>query len=189
MITVARDPVRQRISTFFMNMVVWGRSYRDINGNVDKERIFSDIQAYFQEADQTLGSVCSWFDNEFKAVLGVDIYEYPFDQERGFTIIRQDGVHILILKLESLARCFSEAMSQFLEIDGPIPLRNENITAEKERGPVYEYCLRRVHIPESTLEGHLRLKVCPVISVTPPTRCSPLCLKRNPIYRNRLKTL
>jgi hypothetical protein len=42
----------------------------------------------------------NWFDDEYKAVLGVDVYEYPFDHEQGFCRITKGPYDALILRTE-----------------------------------------------------------------------------------------
>jgi len=43
-----------------------------------------------------------WFDSEIKEVFGVDVYAHPFDREKGYSIIKQGNVEVLIMKLEKL---------------------------------------------------------------------------------------
>lgn len=54
-----------------------------------------------------------WFDLEIKENFGIDVYGYDFDKERGFQIIRQDNVELLLMKLEKLDDC-QEIIGEFV---------------------------------------------------------------------------
>lgn len=43
-----------------------------------------------------------WFDYEMKELTGIDVYQYPFDREKGYVWIQQGKIEVLLLKLEKL---------------------------------------------------------------------------------------
>jgi hypothetical protein len=150
-ITLTRDPIRQRISSIFEKE--WGNPpFRDKSGNIDKDLALTYFRKYFQTADNILGTICSWFDREFKPALGVDVYAHPFNQEQGFTIFRQDDIEVLIMKMEDLSRCLSDATRQFLNLKHRVSTQMENVTVESDKGRAYQYVLPRIHIPAHVLD-------------------------------------
>ncbi len=77
----------------------------------------------------------SWFDYEIKALFGVDIYQYPFDKEKGYAIIKQDNMQILLYKCEKLNQLES-VIGEFLDEPG-FKLKKANQADEKVYANVY----------------------------------------------------
>ena len=68
---------------------------------------------------------------EFQPVTGIDVFEHPFDQEQGWTVVRQRHLNCLILKLE-LQDTKTKAISAFLGIPDVV-LSRRNVRAVKDR--------------------------------------------------------
>lgn len=77
-----------------------------------------------------------WFDYEIKALFGVDIYDYPFDREKGYTVIEQDNIQILVYKCEKLNQ-LEKVIGEFIE-DPEFSLVNANQGEEKVYSYVYK---------------------------------------------------
>lgn len=75
----------------------------------------------------------SWFDYEIKGLFGIDIYEYPFDKEKGYQIIKKDNIEIFLYKCEKLNELEKE-LGNFVG-DKQYKLGNENINEQK----IYQY--------------------------------------------------
>lgn len=75
----------------------------------------------------------SWFDYEIKALFDIDIFEYPFDKERGYTVIEKDNIQIFVYKCEKLSELEKE-IGEFIG-DKDFKLTNSNVGAKK----VYSY--------------------------------------------------
>jgi len=43
-----------------------------------------------------------WFDKELKEVFGIDIFSFPFDKEKGYSVIKKSNIEVLVMKLEKL---------------------------------------------------------------------------------------
>lgn len=54
-----------------------------------------------------------WFNQELKKHCGIDIYKYPFDKEKGYSIIRQNNVQVFVYKTEKL-NDIMPALGEFL---------------------------------------------------------------------------
>ena len=97
MITLVRDPVARDISMYMQ---------RFTELYLDKNTVDADIlQGIYKYLKQSLTQKCSeefqWFD-KIKKITGIDIFQYPFDKENGWGIVRQGKWEILILKVEKL---------------------------------------------------------------------------------------
>lgn len=51
---------------------------------------------------QTWNDEFRWFDQELKRGIGIDIYDYPFDVEKGWNVIESSNIEIFIGKLEKM---------------------------------------------------------------------------------------
>lgn len=71
------------------------------------------------------------FDNQYKNSLGVDVYEYDFDHEKGYTIISKDNIELLIYRFEDLPRIFSQAIEEYLGIPD-LKLPHINVAPQKK---------------------------------------------------------
>lgn len=92
----------------------------------------------------------SWFDYEIKKVFGIDVYEYPFDQEAGYTIIRRNNIELLVLKLEKLNQ-LEVVIADFLEEDH-YKLSNINTGREKIYQHAYDGLKQTATIPKHYFE-------------------------------------
>ena len=123
-----REPISRDVAAFFQNSELELWPYHNFNCNIfllcgnednpkkkmDTEEIKKRCPLWRESLNQSFEDlshaithyrqdVFSWFDYEIKDVFGIDVYEYPFDTERGYTIIEKDNVSILIIKMESLS--------------------------------------------------------------------------------------
>ncbi len=104
-ITLARDPMARNLSMAFFTLetllyhTLGPRDSRNLKGN--RTSLNEIINIGFEEQINHEGPL-TWFEKEFNYVLNLDVYQYPFDQENGYTIIKKENVEILILKLEKL---------------------------------------------------------------------------------------
>lgn len=77
----------------------------------------------------------SWFSYEIKRVFGINVFQEPFDKEKGYGIIRKENVEILIYKLESLdtLECI---IGEFLGED-EFQLKRKNVSEKKIYNTAY----------------------------------------------------
>jgi hypothetical protein len=102
-ITLVRNPLENMISIF-------SRKSLGVVLNVPLETIAAGEELTAEKlAHEFLEVHCGqkrhhqevfWFDNEIKKVLGIDVYQYPFNHEDGFCRINQPPFDLLILRTE-----------------------------------------------------------------------------------------
>lgn len=104
-ITLVRDPLARNLSMTFFSLerilyhTLQSKDGRNLKGqNLSRSEL---IQIGFEEQLNHRGPLL-WFEEEFGAVVGINVYDFPFDQSAGYSIIEQEHVRVLILKLEKL---------------------------------------------------------------------------------------
>lgn len=86
-----------------------------------------------------------WF-NEMKNVFRIDIFEYNFDIERGYSIIKKDNIEILVLKLEKISE-LNKIIENFINIED-FKLNTFNDASHKNYKDNYENFQKTFKIPE-----------------------------------------
>lgn len=88
----------------------------------------------------------SWFDEEFKRGLGIDIFQYPFDREKGYGIIEQGNKEVLMLSVEKMEQN-TDIVSQFVGIK-EFQMLKDNVAAKKPLHWAYDELKRKVILPD-----------------------------------------
>ena len=118
-ITLFRDPISRIFSNFFALV-----AYHYKGGQLSPGESFIDMcverlsQQYSILNENNIASESSfwpfwlewyrtdfqfnWFDKELKGVFGIDVFTSPFNKEKGFSIIKQNNIEVLLLKNEKL---------------------------------------------------------------------------------------
>ncbi len=90
-----------------------------------------------------------WFDTEMKAILGIDVFEHPFDKEGGYSIIKQDNIELLLLKVERLSK-LEPVIGEF--VGAPhFRLLRANEADDTPLKYLYKNVKDNIKIPEETL--------------------------------------
>ena len=126
-ITLVRDPIARRISEMWQNITSWGRYSAEVD--------FFEIEKYYFKKRFWVGDA-EWFDNQMKKYFNIDIYEYPFNTETGYTIIKQGNIEVLLLTMEKLNE-LEEVIGNFLGIKD-FKLSENNVGKEK----LYRFALQ-----------------------------------------------
>lgn len=126
-ISLVRDPVARRISEMWQNIA-----------NLDRYAIDADFDAverYYFDCpfeDTEFG----WFKNEMEKTFHLNVYDYPFDREKGYSIIRQGNIELLLMKMEKL-NGLENIIGEFLGIKD-FQLQRHNVGNEK----LYRFALK-----------------------------------------------
>ncbi|MGJ5642468.1 putative capsular polysaccharide synthesis family protein [Formosa sp. S-31] len=122
-ISMVREPFSRDISNIFQNPIdfIGNRSLDDVD-------VLELIHSY--NSKESHSYTLNWFDKEFKEYTGVDVYELPFDKQKGFSISKTNGYEILLLKMESLNSIGKQALEEFIGCEIP-NLEIENTIEDK----------------------------------------------------------
>lgn len=124
-VTLFRDPITIALSAFF-EMVRASENHETSN----KNRIPSNEDLKANVADSVLNYTLEYLDLEFAEFLGIDLFSFPFDRTRGYSIVELENNRVLLLKFEMLPDVFEEAMEAYWGLRG-VALFRANITSEK----------------------------------------------------------
>jgi glycosyltransferase involved in cell wall biosynthesis len=158
-ITMVRDPVSREISDFFFSLHLHPRLLALRGAPLQREclqLLDAELQRKFNgDASYAL----SWFDNELGKVFPVDVYQFPFHAQRGYSILETGNIRILVFKMEMLTSCFSEAMERFLGIPG-LKLINQNTAGQKNYHDLYRYAKERVSLAPQLCQRIYQSRYC-----------------------------
>ncbi len=143
-ITLVRDPVARNWSAFFENLDRFAGPLSDRQRLDPSElrRLF--LEVYPHEIPLT------WFDDEFRAALGIDVYATPFPHRKGWLEIDAGPHRALILKLEAGDAVIEEAVGAFLGQPG-FRLQRTNVGVEKPYARLYDEVTGSLRLSEEYL--------------------------------------
>jgi len=156
-ITLAREPLSRNYSAFF-------------------QIIFYDFLKYFLQSGKSFADLCAewmekyydyhylitgynehqyknnrfgyfdWFEKELKAGFGVDILAHPFDKEKGYSIIKQGNIEVLVMKMEKL-NSLEKVIGEFVGAPN-FKLINANEASSKATYDLYKKTREIIKIPK-----------------------------------------
>lgn len=158
-VTLVRDPIARNIADFFENSTVrpsgrarqykvqsdWYNFEIMVNDNALEELIQIFLEKYKHDCP------LQYFDLEFKSVLGIDLYASDFPTSRGYKIYKGNEFDILLIRLEDLNKCATEAFKEFLSIDN-LTLLNRNVGTKKEYADMYRVFKNHIVFPEGYID-------------------------------------
>ena len=154
-ITLTRDPIARNISAFFENLEItvldsgqkfqiqsdiWDIEPRVIEPHNIKElfRLFFDRFYHFDPME--------FFDKEINGTFGIDVYSTEFPADKGYKIYTDEIADTLLIRMENLNQCVTEALGSFLGIK-TIQLFNENISNQKHYASLYRQFKDTIVLP------------------------------------------
>lgn len=165
-VALVREPVSRKIASFFQQLskVEYrdeGRTFKIVSYKNEDEfeltatisdmepltNLFLDLHKKNLSFDQAR----TFFDREFKGVLGIDIFASEFPKSKGWKIYNEKLADVLLIRMENLNECVAEAFKEFLDIDG-IVLPRTNIGREKDYAPIYEAFKKTAILPDAFLD-------------------------------------
>lgn len=158
-ITLVRDPVMREISDFFFSLHLYP-ALLTLSGEPLRQEclrtLADDLRKKFRAPSPW---VLSWFDSELGRVFDIDVYSFPFDLQKGYSILEAGNTRVLVLKLERLSECFSEAMERFLKIRD-LGLINQNTARQKHYYETYRHVLDSISLDADLCRSIYQSKYC-----------------------------
>ena len=152
-ITLTREPIGRDISALFQTMERKLPEEIDENGKIrDISHVIEILHNRFKNYDESTDYACTWFDKELRQRFNIDLYDYPFDQEKGFTVIKEKNVDILVIRLEDLNRCIHTALSEFLDRKINVDMSKGNIGEDKRYAKEYNLVKDKLTLPREVCE-------------------------------------
>jgi hypothetical protein len=148
-ITLVREPIARDLANFFQcNFAIYKQ--RDLRGPFLDCCINEMKRVAFEWYDDSrYGYQFEWFNQELKAVYGIDVYDHPFDKGKGYAIIRKDNIELLIMKLEKLDKLES-IIGKFVDVPN-FKLINTNMSEGKTYKYLYQNVRDAILIPQEII--------------------------------------
>ncbi len=146
-ISLVRDPVARAMSLLWFSLRR-KKPYHVIVENGGQGSLGSIQKAYFYDGFEN--QEFQWFDKEMKKVFGINVYEYPFDRERGYSIIKQDNLEVMLLTTEKI-NDLEEEIGNFVGIDN-FKLETKNTASKSDYRFAYSEYKEKVSLARSMLD-------------------------------------
>lgn len=123
-ITLVREPISRDLSLLFQSikyLYCMDNNFTQKSNDCFLDRIRKNMEYYinFKESDWSrydridttfisyqasthYGCQFDWYDRELKEIFEIDIFKYPFDKDKGYTIIKKENIEVLVMKFEKL---------------------------------------------------------------------------------------
>jgi len=114
-ISLVRNPIDNMVSTFARSDFgdrAAGASV-DGSGEIDPAELTRQFRTCYLDAGRYLHPL-TWFENEFQVALGIDVYGYAFDKQRGHARFRQGPFDVLLLRTEMEDPRKAKLVAEFL---------------------------------------------------------------------------
>jgi hypothetical protein len=147
-INLVREPVGRNIAAYFQVLDALWQTER-AHEQLGLEKLIVGFYEKFSH-DRAL----EWFDEEFKPMLGVDVYEHEFPRDSRCLRIRRGPYDILLMRVDLDDVSKEKHLSEFLGVEG-IKLLPENVGAEKPYAATYREFLRALRLPEEYVDRML----------------------------------
>lgn len=143
-ISLVRDPIARYLGGLFQWPIC-----RDIVAD-DVATMRGKIADRLSQSE-VLRNGFSWFDQELKQTLGVDVFAEPFDRKNGYRMYRSPRADVLVLKLERLSELLPTIVSDF--IGTPLRSVQANVGRQKRNGVRYAEMKQTLQLPASVCEA------------------------------------
>lgn len=157
-ITLVRDPVARNVSSFFQLLDRSPQTTLDALSRLgDEQRSRRLLDLFLHEYGEdgipyaAHDAAMTWFDQELRDVIGIDVYSIPFEKHAGHTVVSGMQADALVLRVEDLHRVAPAALEHYLNIGG-VQLRSANVGSKKSYGSWYRHFLAHVRLPTNYVE-------------------------------------
>ncbi len=140
-INLVRDPVAIKVSALFQlldqHIPDWEKRLQtnQLTMAEVEELFFSKEEFGFRGLDR-------WYDNQIKALWGIDIFAAPFPREKGYQIFKTENINLMIVRLEDLNQVAEQAFDEFLGLKN-FKVVNANIGDKKPYAELYNEFKKR----------------------------------------------
>lgn len=126
----------------------------DIEPEFSGYPITCDAYNYRREGYLKYGYEFDFFELELKKYFGIDIMEYPFDTQKGYSVIEERGIEIFLFQLERMDDV-EAAIGDFLDIPD-FKIRSENVGSEKEYRYLYQLFKENVTLKQEYIDFYYK---------------------------------
>ncbi|MCI9079048.1 MAG: hypothetical protein HFH68_09015 [Lachnospiraceae bacterium] len=95
--------------------------------------------------------IADWFKDHIEKVFGINVFDYNFDKEKGYSVIKKDNVSIFIYRLDKLDKLEKEIC--MFTGSNTFKLKRGNVASGKKYIFAYREYLKRIKIQQSFFNG------------------------------------
>ncbi|WP_104038309.1 putative capsular polysaccharide synthesis family protein [Vibrio jasicida] len=122
-ISLVREPVGRNVSMFFQSLPFWmADKYLKDDSAVRSERPQLLHEAFEEHVNHQYP--LEWFDNEIKALTGIDVFVQPFDHQLGYQTYQNRNFSLMVVRIDKLDQS-QQAISEFLQQDVEVVHENQ----------------------------------------------------------------
>lgn len=133
LVSLVRAPIPRTISTYFQNL---DANFPDYYQRASRNELTACELADYFVNHYVNDTYVTWFDQQVKELFGIDVYASEFPKSRGYQIYEKDKIRLMVIRLEDLNRCASEAFYEFLDVPD-FKLATKNVTEQGEFAQFY----------------------------------------------------
>jgi hypothetical protein len=150
LVSMVREPVARNVSAFFQWMIT--ARGREVALQGLSQRTIKDLRDEFLNEFDDHNVPATWFDDEMLKIFGVDVYASDFPSASGWLIYPKADVQLVVMRLESLNRCWEAALVALMG-RGRVPrLTRTNQRLKGQGSDLYRRFLDEVRFPSAYLD-------------------------------------
>lgn len=139
-ISLVRDPIARNLSAFFQNL---HHMPDEIKNETDPNKMFEHFSNNYGHS-----LPLTWFDREFKAELGIDVFARPFDKESKF--VHRKAANTILFRVDCPDDVKSHVLSKALSCEINVGRLNDG--ANKDYNTMYNEMKKLVTFPTKFLD-------------------------------------
>lgn len=151
-VTLVRDPFSTYLSHLFQNPQISRPYLLGNDGSIDKQKVEGFINSIFTDFKPEKDYISNWFDREFLGFTGVDLYSYPFDNAKGYSIIHEKKFNIAVLRLETLNENLPKVVNEFVPGSSNITIEKKNVSGKDDSKDLYNKIKNEIRVSREGLE-------------------------------------
>lgn len=141
-VSMVREPISRNVSAFFQFIDDYVPEY-------EKSSVEGLVDVFFREYPHHMP--LTWFDEEMSPVFGIDVFEKKFSKDKGYQILGNDKVDLLLIKMEKLNECANEAFGEFLGINN-FQIVSSNTGDRKRYKSIYNKFKMSINFPQTYID-------------------------------------
>lgn len=167
-IVPVREPISRDISAYFQYLSTRLGAVIETYGVDDIYNGF--IKMYYEplkiKTDYDDRYLCKWinyakdgyqfdfFHTELEKYFGINVFEYPFDTEKGYSVIKQGKLELMLVQAERMNE-LEDQIGAFLEID-QFQLKSVNVGDKKEYAYLYRNFKEKMKLPKGYIDFYYK---------------------------------
>ncbi|MDY8138864.1 putative capsular polysaccharide synthesis family protein [Aquimarina sp. 2201CG5-10] len=150
-ISLFRNPIERNISAFFEAFQYHtGSSIRNYTGSIlDLEKIYHKRLLHFYPIE--------WYDKQFKDGTGINVFDLPFDKEKGYLITKYKDTELLLINSSLNDKIKETTIRDFCRVEH-FELKNINVTEKSNVSLLYTEFKNKIRFSEEYLSCLLDTK-------------------------------